>query len=225
VKEAFANVVILSSLLFVSSCSSVQEIPAARFTSYEDFYPGPTGGVDLVWARGDLRDQQLLQDTLASYDSVVLERIDVVVGNSALDDNEINELIDYTTQQLKEEISPNKAFVDHPGENTLRLRIAISNVETPNPILAATSSILPVGIGISVISKVATGEHTNVGEATIELMLSDAQDGSPILAAIDRRVGNKGLNTIVDSLDDAKEVIDWWVDRLATTLTQWQQPQ
>lgn len=212
----------LVGILLITGCSTVAEKPATKFTSYEDFHPGPEGGVDLVWARADLRDKERLRATLALYDTVILERIDVVVGNSALDNEEIESLIAYMSKRLKEAISPRKAFVEEPGANTLRLRIALSNVETPNPILAATSSILPIGLGISVISRVTTGEPTNVGEASIELMLSDSLDDSPILAAIDRRVGNKSLNSIIDSLDDARDVIDWWVDRLAATLGQWE---
>jgi hypothetical protein len=221
----FPTTLLVSALLFFPGCSTVQAPPATTFTSYEDFYPGPEDGVDLVWTRADLRDKERLRAKLALYDTVVLERIDVVVGNSALDNEEIESLIAYMSKRLKEEISPRKAFVEEPGANTLRLRIAISNVETPNPILAATSSILPVGVGISVISRITTGEPTNVGEATIELMLSESLDDLPILAAIDRRVGNKGLSSIVDTLDDAKDVIDWWVERLAITLSQWQLPQ
>ncbi len=102
--------------------------------------------------------------------------------------------------------------------NSLRLSIAISNVETPNPILAVTSSLLPVGLGISTISKITTGEHTNVGSATIELLASDANTDKPLFAAIDREAGNKDLSTMIDSLDDAKDAINWWVDRLGQTL-------
>ena len=31
---------------------------ATKFASYEDFQPGPDGGIDLVWARIGLRDAQ-----------------------------------------------------------------------------------------------------------------------------------------------------------------------
>ncbi|CAE6921470.1 hypothetical protein ACOMICROBIO_GDFFDHBD_02004 [Vibrio sp. B1REV9] len=111
-------------------------------------------------------------------------------------------------------------MVEQPGEKTLRLSIAISNVETPNPVLAVTSSILPVGLGISTISKITTGEHTNVGSATVELLVSDSQTDTPLFAAIDRQAGNKDFSTMIDSLDDAKDAINWWVDRLGVTLSQ-----
>lgn len=126
--------------------------------------------------------------------------------------------------RMKQTISPYKAIVDQPTDKTLRLSIALSNIETPNPVLAVTSSVLPFGLAISTISKVTTGEHTNVGSASIELLMSDAVTGKPLFAAIDRQAGNKDLSTMIDSIDDAKDAIDYWIDRLNITLNGWQQP-
>ena len=44
------------------------------------------------------------------------------------------------------------------------------------------------------------------------------------MAAIDRQAGNKDISTMIDSLDDAKGAINWWVDRLGVTLKQWEKP-
>ncbi|GAK83103.1 lipoprotein putative [Vibrio ponticus] len=79
-------------------------------------------------------------------------------------------------------------------------------------------------MALSTISKVTTGEHTNVGSASIELLVSDASSGQALFAAIDRQAGNKDLSTMIDSLDDAKDAINYWVDRLAITLDGWQRP-
>ncbi len=68
------------------------------------------------------------------------------------------------------------------------------------------------------MAKVVTGEHTNVGSATIEMMISDANSGDPIVAVIDRRAGAKDLSTMVDSTDDARDAVDWWVERIGSTL-------
>ncbi|WP_420791539.1 DUF3313 domain-containing protein [Enterovibrio qingdaonensis] len=212
-----AIAVLSSALLF--GCAAGNRPHATQFTSYADFQAGPEDGVDLVWARVGLRSEERLKNKLAQYDSVVIDRIYVLTTEeNPLDDEQINELTAYMAEQLKEKITPFKRVVDVPEENTLRLSIALSNVETPNPILAVTSSLLPVGLGISTISKIATGEHTNVGSATVELLVSDANNDRPLFAAIDRESGNKDLSTMIDSLDDAKDAINWWVDRLGRTM-------
>ncbi len=219
VERLFKATVVVSLGFILSGCAGSTVVSATKFTSYEDFRPDSEGG-DLVWARAGLRDATRLKEKMDEYDSVVIDRVMVVVQESELDDEEINELTTYMVDQLKARISPVKKIVDQPGEKTLRLSIAVSNVETPNPVLAVTSSILPVGLGISTISKITTGEHTNVGSATVELLVSDSESDAPLFAAIDRQAGNKDFSTMIDSLDDAKDAINWWVDRLGVTLSQ-----
>ncbi|MEZ8127892.1 DUF3313 domain-containing protein [Enterovibrio norvegicus] len=209
----------LTLSLFLFGCTSSYRPAATSFTSYEDFKAGPEGGVDLVWTRIGLRDAKRLKRKIAQYDAVVIDRIYVLTNeDNALSDEQITELTVYLADRLKKKITQYKPVVDTPTANSLRLSIAISNVETRNPILAVTSSLLPVGLGISTISKITTGEHTNVGSATIELLASDANTDKPLFAAIDRETGNKDLSTMIDSLDDAKDAINWWVDRLGQTL-------
>lgn len=55
----------------------------------------------------------------------------------------------------------------------------------------------------------------------MEILISDAITGEPIIAAIDRKSGNKDLSTMIDSSDDIKDAINWWVKRLSLTLTQY----
>lgn len=211
--------IFLISLLSITliGCAGGPIQRATKFTSYEDFKPGPEGGVDLVWARIGLRDKDRLEKKLAEYDSVVIDQVFVVTEEGSIDQEDVQELTDYTLLKVTERVSQLKEVVDEPNGKTLRLSIALSNIETPNPILAVTSSVLPFGLAMSTISKVATGEHTNVGSASVELLVSDAQDGTPLFAAIDREAGNKDFSTMIDSLDDAKDAINYWVERLGVT--------
>lgn len=216
-----ASLIVIFSCFSLSGCANHRTLSATKFTAYEDFRPGPENGVELVWARLGLRDPQRLQNKLQQYDSVIIDRIYIVVDNDELSNEQINTLSGYLQDKLKSAISPYKKIVTAAGEKTLRVSIALSNIETANPLLVMTSSLLPVGIGISVISKITTGEHTNVGRSTIELMVRDSSNDDALFAAIDRRTGNKDFGSVIDSLDDAKDAIDWWVDRLAVTLSKW----
>ncbi|WP_171736690.1 DUF3313 domain-containing protein [Vibrio sp. 99-70-13A1] len=210
---------------FLFGCVQSPRIHATKFTSYEDFRPGPEGGVDLVWARIGLRDADRLKRKLGQYDSVVIDQIFVLAEENSITDEQIEELTTYFVQRLSDTIKPHKPVIESPTGNSLRLSIALSNVETPNPILAVTSSVLPYGLAISTISKITTGEHTNVGSATIELLVSDAQSGAALFAAVDREAGNKDFSTMLDSLDDPKDAINFWVDRLDVTLKKIENPE
>lgn len=216
--KPFRTLFLIALAVTLVGCAGGPIQRATKFTTYEDFRPGPDGGVDLVWARLGLRDAERLQNKIDEYDSVVIDQVFVLAEEGGLDQEDIQELTDYMVNRLEDKISPFKTIVDEPTGKTLRLSIALSNVETPNPILAVTSSVLPFGLAMSTISKVATGEHTNVGSASVELLVSDAQDGTPLFAAIDREAGNKDFSTMIDSLDDAKDAINYWVERLGVTL-------
>ena len=141
-----------------------------------------------------------------------------------LSDKQIQEISQHLANELTIHLGKHFRLVEAPASTTLRLSVALTNIVTPNPIFAVTSSLLPVGIGISMVSKIVTGEHTNVGMARIELLISDANSNQPLIAATDKRSGNKDLGTMIDSLDDAKDAISWWVKRLCTTLTNWEKP-
>lgn len=217
------TILLICAALTLSACSTVAtKSDQGMFAGYEDFRPGPKGGVDLVWARKDIRSKEQLVETLLQYDNIMLDRTWLVLDDKTqyddISEQDLQELTDYLTKKITEKAQQHFTLVETAQPKTLRLSIALTNVETPNPILAVTSSVMPFGLGMSTISKVVTGEHTNVGSATIELMLTDAQSGKPIIAAIDRQAGNKDLGTMIDSLDDAKDAIDFWVERLGHTL-------
>lgn len=223
--------VLLSTLILLLVCAGcstpkMTSQDSVMFKSFEDFRPGPEGGVDLVWTTTGINDKESLQRELQGYDGLIMDQVWVVVDKDSdqLTDEEIQELSQHMADSIKTKLAKRFTIVDTPTEKTLRLSIALTNIETPNPVLAVTSSLLPVGIGISVISKVITGEHTNVGKARAEMLLSDAMSGEPLIAAIDKRSGNKDLGTMINSLDDAKDAISWWTDRLGITLTNWQKP-
>lgn len=211
-------------IITTAGCANNHKILKPKtFETFEDFRPGPKDGVDLVWAKRGIFNQRSLQRKMAQYDSIIYDQVYIVLDKEKSDhlsDDEMIEIKNYFIHQLKS-LNTVLKVVEKPQSKTLRVTIAMTNVQTPNPILAITSSVLPVGLGISTISKVLTGEHTNVGSASMEILISDATTGEPIIAAIDRKSGNKDLGTMIDSSDDIKDAINWWVKRLSLTLAQY----
>ncbi len=210
-------------VLLLSGCGVVQDHRQSQmFKSFDDFRPGPEGGSDLIWAKPGIKSVSDLNEILLQYDSVIVDQVWLVLDDKTRYDNlseeEVIGVSEYLVEKIKQKAATRFELVDSPKEKTLRISVALTNIETPNPILAVTSSLLPFGLGISTISKVVTGEHTNVGSATIEMMISDANSGKPIVAVIDRKAGSKDLSTMIDSTDDARDAIDWWVERIGLTL-------
>jgi hypothetical protein len=213
--------IVIGLAILLSGCVNRPTLIApTTFKTYDDFREGPKGGVDLIWSQKRIHSERALKRKLRKYDSIIYDQIDVVLDKKsqhAVSESDIFEIKAHFLSGLKQ-LNTGLTVVDSPKENTLRARIALTNLETPNPILAITSSLLPVGLGISTVSKVLTGEHTNVGSASMEILISDATTGEPIIAAIDKKSGNKDFSTMIDSTDDIKDAIDWWLQRLSVSL-------
>ena len=69
----------------------------------------------------------------------------------------------------------------------MRLRIAITDVNASKPGMSAVSTVMPVGLAVSIIKKGITGTHTGVGRASMEVEILNSTDNERIGAAIDIR--------------------------------------
>jgi hypothetical protein len=106
--------ILFLSVFIFAGCANGPIKRATKFTTYEDFKPGPPGGVDFVWARIGLQDPDRLRAKLSGYDSVVIDQVFVVTDENALDEDEIKELSEYMVSRLTEKISPYKNVVQSP---------------------------------------------------------------------------------------------------------------
>lgn len=219
----------LCLLVFLCSSGCAAEKHALQrpemFASLDDFGLGPVGGVDLVWSTKTIHDAETLKMVLQKYDSLVLGRTWVVVdkkSSSIIDDQQILEISRHMVKQIQARLGQGFKLVEIPGANTLDLSIALTNVETLQPILAVTSQLLPAYRGTSSVSRIiTTDEATNVAGVTVELLVSDATTSEPLIAAIDKRFGNYEIIMTIASRDNVKEATTLWTDRLWTTLSYW----
>jgi len=219
---------VLFLLVLVLSAGCVAEKVTLKkpkmFASLEDYKSGPKGGVDLVWSAKRIRDAETLKTTLQRYDSLILDQTWLVVDKESarnLDDEQILTTSRHMLHELKARLGHGFKLVDTPTENTLRLSVAMTNIETSLPILAVTSRLLPPGSTASTVSKIAIGEHINTGRVIVELLVSDARSREPLVAVIDKQFDHQNLGTMIESPNAAKEPISLWADRLWITLRDW----
>lgn len=220
---------VLCLLIFLCGSGCAAEKHALQrpemFASLDDFGFGPEGGVDLVWSIKTIHDAETLKKVLQKYDSLCLGRTWVVVdkeSSSMIDDQQIQEISRHMVKQIQDRLGQGFKLVEIPSANTLDLSIALTNVETLQPILAVTSQLLPAGRGTSSVSRIiASGEATTVAGVSVELLVSDAMTNEPLIAAIDRRFGNDDIVTTTASRENVKAATSLWTDRLWTTLSYW----
>jgi hypothetical protein len=75
-----------------------------------------------------------------------------------IEPQEMKDLCDEFNKQLAAALkAKNLEMVSEPGPDVLRIRTAITNVQPSRPGASAIPSIIPIGIGVSLIKKGATG--------------------------------------------------------------------
>jgi hypothetical protein len=100
----------------------------------------------------------------------------------------------------------------------LRVQAVITGAGKSGPVRELVTSVIPIGIGVSVTKNFATGKPVGVGEMSMEMKVTDASTGELLGAAVDRRVGRKGVEGIFDTWDDADAAMQYWAKRLGYVL-------
>lgn len=115
-------------------------------------------------------------------------------------------------------------MVSAPGPGVLRIQAAITRADPAYVVLRAVSTI-PAPMNAlavaSLLKNLGTGKPLFVGEASIEMKISDAQTGEVLGASADRRVGNKRLDPdSFDSWDDVYKILEFWTEQVRFRLCQ-----
>ncbi|MBI5591554.1 MAG: DUF3313 domain-containing protein [Deltaproteobacteria bacterium] len=116
--------------------------------------------------------------------------------------------------RLHEQLGQDYQLVTEPGPGTIRLQTALFNAKEKSVGRTVLSSVVPIGVGISVLKDAATGKPTAVGEISIEAKITDTRNGELLAAGIDRRVGQKYSSGTFDSWAEANEATDYWAKRV-----------
>jgi hypothetical protein len=119
---------------------------------------------------------------------------------------------------LTESLEKDYTIVKEPETGTLRIQWAIVDADSSKPVRNTLSTIVPIGIGLSVIKLAAVGKQLGVGEITIQMKITDASTGELLGAALDRRVGGKDITELWSSWYNANAALQYWAKRTAFVL-------
>ena len=202
---------LICGLLF-GCAAPTKEVPSGFMKTYPPFQPGPSEGIDQVYLKPGL--------DLGIYNRVMLEEVHFYlkkgVAEQGLQASELKELSDTFHRAVFEALGNAYPLVTEPGADVLRVRMAITNVEISNPAVSGVTTVLPVGLAVSVVNKAATGSYTGVGGASMEVEFLDSMTGERLGAGIDTFSGSKMSG--FTKLGAAKEAFEFWAKRLRVTL-------
>jgi hypothetical protein len=129
--------------------------------------------------------------------------------------DKIQELADAYNKAFIDALNEAYPLTDKPGPDVMRVRVAITDLKASKPVFGTVTTIIPIGIGVNLIKKGATGKWVGIGSASMEAEFLDSVSNERILAAIDEKAGGK---IDLGKLSPAKTAFKFWAKRLKTFL-------
>jgi hypothetical protein len=111
---------------------------------------------------------------------------------------------------ISQELSKDYEMVKEPGPRTMRIQIALTDVEKSWAAVNTVTSVVPMGIAVSTAKDFITGKPSFVGEVSAEVKALDARTGQVLAMAVDDRVGSNSIRASVDNWDDVNKILELW---------------
>lgn len=157
-----------------------------------------------------------------SYSKIMVDP--VIMSKDATIDakttEEYQKLVNNAYVFLTEELQKDYKLVQAPEPGTLRFQMALISAGSSAPGRTLLSTVMPVGLAISLVKYAATGTPMSVGDITVELKVTDAVTGELLFAGIDKRVGGINIQGAWDSWMTADDGLKYWAKRAAFVLCQ-----
>ena len=201
---------LVAALLACGVTRQAREVKYSGFLGdYSILKPGPDGGAKLVYQNPDAN--------FKSYTKILLEPVTIWSGEGS-DMNDLSKedkkmVADRLYSVLQARLAKDYVLVQQPAPNTMRMAAALTTADRSYPVMDTISSIVPVGVAVSALKAIATGKPAFVGEASVELRVTDASTGTILFEAVDSRVGTKNPMGLWDKWEDVDAAFTYWADR------------
>ena len=200
--------VLLMGMIFLASCASAP--PKTNFLGeyYKNLTPGPPGGAKLRWAKPGV-DFYKYKKFMVDY--VVFALADDS-ESKVINGDEMKKLGDACTLAIIDALKDKYPIVSEPGPDVLRFRFAIVDLKQSHPALSAVTTVIPIGLGISLLKKGATDSWSGSGATTSQLMVLDSMTNEVIGAAENEY--QAGFTERFSKWGSAEEAFKYWGKRI-----------
>ncbi|MBP7528574.1 MAG: DUF3313 domain-containing protein [Syntrophorhabdaceae bacterium] len=178
--------------------------------SYRLLEPGPEGGAKMRWLKPGV--------DFGKYKKFMVDSVVFFFADDSeykgIDPQEMKELADSFNRQIVAALKDKYPIVAEPGPDVARIRFAITGFKQSRPVLSGVTSIVPVGLAVSLVKKGTTGSWTGSGATSAELMVLDSTTNDVIALAADDRAA--GFTERFSKWGSADEAFKFWAERLRT---------
>jgi Protein of unknown function (DUF3313) len=181
---------------------------------YKDLQPGPEGGAKMRWLKPGV--------DFGKYNKIMLDSVIFYFAddseNQGIDAQDMKNLADACNLQVVNVLKGTYPIVAEPGPDVVRVRMAITDLKQSRPVLSAISSVIPIGLGISILKKGATGSWAGSGATSAEFMALDSMTNDVIAAAQDEK--SAGFTERFSKWGSTEEAFKFWGERIKLFLDQ-----
>lgn len=185
--------------------------PSGFLSDYSKLKEGKSGEADFTYIKEGANWK--------SYDKIMIDHLVFFMSEDAeykgIQSDELKEMADTWHRAFLDALGEDYEIVQGPGPGVLRFRAAITDLTPTKPGLNTVTSIIPVGLAVSVIKTGVTGAGTGVGKVTAEVEILDASTNEVLAAAIDFKAGKKyRLDKAMSKWGHVKLAIESWAEQL-----------
>jgi hypothetical protein len=212
---------LLIGLMLLVSCASTGKGKSAGIKQakagflagyYEKLQPGPKDGAELRWLKPGV--------DFGKYNSLMLDSVIFFLSDESeykgIDGQEMKELTDAFNLENVNALKDKYSIVSEPGPNVLRIKIAITEIQQSRPGVSAVTSVIPVGLGISIVKKVATDSWSGSGGTGVELLAMESTTNEVVAVAKDER--GAGFTERFSKWGSAKDAFKYWAGSIRSFL-------
>ncbi len=211
--KAMLAIVAMFLAALTLSCASTAPKESALLGAYaKNLGPGPEGGAKLRWMKPGV--------DFAKYDKLMVDSVLFYFAedseSKAIDAEKMKELSDLFNQEFVQALrDKNVSIVAEPGPGVVRLRTAITDLKLNNQAVSAIStvtSLTPIGLGLNLVKRGATGTWAGSGMTKAEFMVLDAATGDVLAVAADERAA--GFTERYTEMGSVKAAFQFWAERV-----------
>ena len=208
-----STLILLFLLIFLQGCAATQQ---RRDVAQSGFL-----GDHYSQLREGENDEALLVDInpnvdWTSYSKMMLDPVTVWKDAQTKDvaPEDLQRLADFLFAKLHEQLSQDYTMVQQPGPDVIRATFALTEAEASAPVMDTITSVVPqLRILTGIKGLMVGGKPGFVGSASLEARLTDAESGTVLIAAVDRRGGTKNISGVTSEWNDVEQAYIYWAEK------------
>ena len=211
----------LALILALSACAGTPPVKDSGFLGGEDVY----AKLQAPKNKDRVADKIWVDPTadLSKYNKIMLDEVVFYLKNDseskAVHPEDIKELTKAYHEAFIKEMENKYPLVTTPGPDVLRVRVAIVDIVPSNRALDTITTVLPVGLAVSLVKSGTTGAGTGVGQASMEFELLDSVTGQVLAMGRDTYIGSKlNMEAKVAKWGYTEAAFEYWAKHLVKGL-------